>query len=36
MTFNEDFAVAIGLPVSLIRFTFTVLTVLAITIVIQQ
>ena len=35
MTFNEDFASAIGLPVPLIRFTFTVLTVLAITIGIQ-
>ena len=35
MTFNEDFASAIGLPVHLIRFTFTVLTVLAITIGIQ-
>ncbi|MDA8566334.1 metal ABC transporter permease [Schleiferiaceae bacterium] len=35
MTFNEDFAHAIGLPMPLIRFTFTVLTVLAITIGIQ-
>jgi len=35
MTFNEDFAAAIGLPVTFIRFTFTVLTVLAITIGIQ-
>ena len=35
MTFNEDFAHAIGLPVDLIRFTFTVLTVLAVTIGIQ-
>ena len=35
MTFNEDFAHAIGLPVDLIRVTFTVLTVLAVTIGIQ-
>ena len=35
MTFNEDFAHAIGLPVGLIRVTFTVLTVLAVTIGIQ-
>ena len=35
MTFNEDFAHAIGLPMPLIRFTFTLLTVLAITIGIQ-
>lgn len=35
MTFNEDFASAIGLPIQLIRFTFTVLTVLAVTIGIQ-
>ena len=35
MTFNEDFAATIGLPVTFIRFTFTVLTVLAITIGIQ-
>jgi len=35
MAFNEDFAHAIGLPMPLIRFTFTVLTVLAITIGIQ-
>ncbi|MDA8819349.1 metal ABC transporter permease [Schleiferiaceae bacterium] len=35
MTFNEDFAHAIGLPMPLIRYTFTVLTVLAITIGIQ-
>ena len=35
MTFNEDFAQAIGLPVGLIRFTFTVLTVLAVTVGIQ-
>ena len=35
MTFNEDFAHVIGLPVGLIRVTFTVLTVLAVTIGIQ-
>ena len=35
ITFNEDFAHAIGLLMTLIRFTFTVLTVLAITIGIQ-
>ena len=35
MTFNQDFAAAIGLPVGLIRVTFTVLTVLAVTIGIQ-
>ena len=35
MTFNEDFAHAIGMPVGLIRVTFTVLTVLAVTIGIQ-
>lgn len=35
MTFNEDFASAIGLPIQLIKFTFTVLTVLAVTIGIQ-
>lgn len=35
MTFNEDFAHAIGLPVGFIRLTFTVLTVLAVTIGIQ-
>ncbi len=35
MTFNEDFAQAIGLPMPLIRCAFTVLTVLAITIGIQ-
>lgn len=35
MTFNEDFAVAIGLPVALVRVVFNVLTVLAITVGIQ-
>lgn len=35
MTFNEDFAAAIGLPTGLIRFAFTVLTVLAVTVGIQ-
>ncbi len=36
MTFNEDFAAAIGLPIPLIRFVFTVLTVLAVTVGIQS
>ena len=36
MTFNEDFAAAIGLPIQLIRFVFTVLTVLAVTVGIQS
>lgn len=36
MTFNEDFAAAIGLPIHLIRFVFTILTVLAITVGIQS
>jgi len=35
MTFNEDFAAAIGLPTGVIRFAFTVLTVLAVTVGIQ-
>jgi len=35
MTFNEDFAAAIGLPTARIRFAFTVLTVLAVTVGIQ-
>jgi len=35
MTFNEDFAAAIGLPTGGIRFAFTVLTVLAVTVGIQ-
>jgi manganese/zinc/iron transport system permease protein len=35
MTFNEDFAGAIGLPVGFIRGAFTVLTVLAVTVGIQ-
>ena len=35
MTFNEDFAAAIGLPTGSIRFAFTVLTVLAVTVGIQ-
>ena len=35
MTFNEDFAAAIGLPTGTIRFAFTVLTVLAVTVGIQ-
>ena len=36
MTFNEDFAAAIGLPVQVIRFVFTILTVLAVTVGIQS
>ena len=36
MTFNEDFAAAIGLPVQAIRFVFTILTVLAVTVGIQS